>query len=889
MLEAPSRLVDQVDPSPGHVLRMNRGGPTREFEVREDGRVLLGRTLETEALMRSLEEDRLVTLVGPGGVGKTTLARHVFADLADLAGSRTFVDLTELPPSGLLAGIAEIAGHRTFDRLIDDLAEQPWLLVLDNCEHLLDPVAAVIETLLQRLHGVQILATSREPIEIAGETVLRLGPLSLEGNPSPAVELFLARSRGQDSTLELTTGVVDQICRVLDGLPLAIEIAAAKTASMTPQEILAGLDQPIDLLENRRHRGPDRHGSVRAAIAWSYELLDQDEQRALESLSVFEGSFSEAMADAAVGAESREVLNALVDRSLLLHDPERTESWYRMLQTIRAFGQDRLDETSGRADKVWSRVNEATLLELESLPLAPTHIPTMVKRGFPTIRRAFKDLLMRSDDPKRVFRLVAHLWWLEDIGHQSEGARIVEMALERWPEPNPHSAIGYGVLAGFQRFAGDLAGARESARVAIESSNGIGAAFGHRLLGQTARRSGDWNRALEHFEQGSALAREDGVEGFALEIQIHTAMTWARSGEIEKAFGVIEDVVARTGPYPLLGLWARLFQSWIGFGSDVAAAGEIARAILDESSNAEEDPWVTAVAHQHLALHALLSGDERGGREHLLYSLKKFVDISNRSDISLTLLAIAATLNRSGDIVNARRVMASAQEFGTDAAFGAFEEEMFESIGPLPLDIAGAQPLSPAEVIRLFETDDELRDDAIESADSFTRLGDMWRVVFGGQEALLNDSKGMGDIASLLAQPGVEISCLDLMGSPVAPSDAGARSDDHALKQYRRRLAELQEDIDDADVANDPHRADRAREEMDRLLEHVSGAYGLAGRSRTDRDPAEKARSAVTARIRSTIKRIGDAHPALSDHLDQSVKTGRFCVYEPAESRNWEL
>ena len=855
--------------------------------TREDRRVLVGRAIETEALTTLLGHQRLVTLVGPGGVGKTTLARHVLSKVSGLDRSNSFIDVTELPPAGLLAEVAEASGFGSFDRLVDARAEHAWLLVLDNCEHMLDPVAAAIETMLEKLHRIRILATSREPIEVTEETIVRLAPLSLDGAPSPAVQLFLQRSRSARKNLEAKIDVVAQICRAVDGLPLAIELAAAKTSSMTPNEILAALDNPIELLDHPRRRTPARHASVRAAISWSYQLLEEPERRALARLAVFEGAFTPNMADAALGFSSRDLLGSLVDRSLLVHEVEGNESWYRMLETVRAFGREILEDT-GQAEETRRSVNKALLAELETLTFAPTRIPMMIKRGFPTVRRAFEDLLVSSNDVERVFGLMAHLWWLEDVGHQSEGARIVEEAIGRWPEPNPHSAIGYGVLSGFQRFAGDLDGAETSARIAIEASHGIGAAFGFRLLGQEARRSGDWQKALDHFEQGTATARRDGFEGFALEIRIHTAMTLARSGDMSRAFEVIEEVVTEADPYPLLEQWARLFQSWISFGKDLDAAARISREVLENAAS-EEDPWVTAVAHQHLGLHSLLIGDEPEGAAHLLSSLKKFHEIANRSDISLTLLAIAAMLNRSGDADNARRVMASVNELGTHATLGTFEASMFKDIGPLPEGVHGVQSLSAPELIRLLETTVSTSAPLVTAADTFTQVGDMWRVVFDGQEALLADSKGMSDLAILLSQPGVEVSSLDLVGSAVAPSDAGPVSDEHALQDYRRRLAELREEIDEAESANDPHRADRAREESEQLLEHISGAYGLAGRSRPDRDPAEKARSAVTARIRSTIKRIRKAHQPLADHLDRSVRTGRYCTYEPAETRIWEL
>ncbi|MDH3190672.1 MAG: hypothetical protein OEM39_08575, partial [Acidimicrobiia bacterium] len=525
--------------------------------------MLLGRSLETETLVANLRDHRLVTVVGPGGVGKTTLARHVLErlDTPDLPGY--FVDLTELPAASLLGGIAGELGFGSFDALIGAKADDAMFLVLDNCEHLLDPVAAAIDTFMQRCPSLRILATSREPIELPGEVLFPLEPLPLEGDPSAAARLFVerARLRGRDVADEPAT--VQAICEVLDGLPLAIELAAAKTASMTPMEILEGLDRPIELLESPRSRRPDRHVSLGAAIEWSYDLLSDREQEALGRLSIFEGPFSMPMASAAIGRpDSASIVDELVAKSLVVHTPLRGQSWFRMLETIRAYAGEKLSERGQRA-KVWESVVAEVLAELEALRMGPVRIPPMIKYGFATTRRVLDTCLERDIEPNRISRLIGHLWWLEDIGHQPEGADLAARAIARWPAPNPHTAISYGVLAGFQRLAGDVEESEQNARIAIGASTGLGAAFGHRSLGQTKRRRGEWSAALDHFTAAAEAARNDGEEGLALEIQLHTAITMARAGDLQSAIQHLEKVVDESEPYPLLRQWSRLFLSWV--------------------------------------------------------------------------------------------------------------------------------------------------------------------------------------------------------------------------------------------------------------------------------------------------------------------------------------
>jgi hypothetical protein len=142
-------------------------------------------------------------------------------------------------------------------------------------------------------------------------------------------------------------------------------------------------------------------------------------------------------------------------------------------------------------------------------------------------------------------------------------------------------------------------------------------------------------------------------------------------------------------------------------------------------------------------------------------------------------------------------------------------------------------------------------------------------------------SKGIGDIAVLVSQPGVEVSCLDLMGSGLAPGSFDVASDDLARSEYKAKIVELQAELVEAEDHHDPYRADQIRDEMDRLLEHLNSAYGLSGRTRSEGDPAEKARSAVTARIRFAMNKMWQVHPGLAGHLDRSIRTGRFCIYDP--------
>lgn len=170
---------------------------------------------------------------------------------------------------------------------------------------------------------------------------------------------------------------------------------------------------------------------------------------------------------------------------------------------------------------------------------------------------------------------------------------------------------------------------------------------------------------------------------------------------------------------------------------------------------------------------------------------------------------------------------------------------------------------------------------------SFERVGEFWEVHFAGRSAHLNATKGMTDLSRLLAEPGTEIHCMDLVGATVEQSSTGEVVDETARRQFEQRIRELQAEIDEAEHDHDYGRADRARFEQDALVDHLTAALGLAGRARQGGGTAERARSAVTQRLRATIRRITDAHRPLGRHFDASIKTGTFCSYQPENPVHW--
>ena len=318
----------------------------------------IGRSAEQAGVLAALDGSRLVTLLGPGGVGKTRLAARV----AEAAVSRyplgtVFTDLVPVREGfvseavAALLGVTEGPGRSLDAALHEYLARGRSLLVLDNCEHLLEVAAAFIEKLLADCTDLTVLATSRERLAIPGERTVPLPPLSIvagesEGTAgSEAEELFLDRARACDPEFSASPAVLTELCTRLDGMPLAIELAAARSASLGPDGLLAGLEDHLRLLAGSRSAN-ERHSSLRAVIGWSHDLLDDDERAMFRRLGVFAAGFDLNAAHAASSIGSRalvaDLIGRLTDKSLLSYSRGPEGSRWQMLGTIRLYALERL-------------------------------------------------------------------------------------------------------------------------------------------------------------------------------------------------------------------------------------------------------------------------------------------------------------------------------------------------------------------------------------------------------------------------------------------------------------------------------------------------------------------------------------------------------------------
>jgi predicted ATPase/class 3 adenylate cyclase len=365
---------------PERVFQVMRFGLEREFPPLRSLDVLLtnlprqltsfiGRDDEMLQLRGLLDEHRLVTITGVGGVGKTRLSIEVAADvLVSFKDGAWMVELAAADAESMHAVFAAALGARlrpgstVRDDVIEFLARRDLLLLVDNCEQLVADVAAFVEDVLARAQGVRVLATSREPLGVVGEQIWPVPSLevadsgsSLESvSATASARLFVDRARLADADFDLDSSnaaSVVEICRRLDGIPLAIELAAARTASLQPSEIGGLLDERFRLLTGSRRRGVERHQTLKAAIDWSYALLGELERSVFDRLGVFAGSFDVTAVQAIVadaGIDRFDVLGAideLVAKSMLVARPVgQLGTRYELLETLRQYALDRLDD-----------------------------------------------------------------------------------------------------------------------------------------------------------------------------------------------------------------------------------------------------------------------------------------------------------------------------------------------------------------------------------------------------------------------------------------------------------------------------------------------------------------------------------------------------------------
>lgn len=523
----------------------------------------VGRSEEVAAVRQTLMTSRLLTLTGPGGCGKTRIALQSAAEIVD--GFRDGVWLVDLAPLTdadlMLASVMHgLGGREEPDRPLAEtlsafLYEKRLLLILDNCEHLIAAAAALASSILAECPEVRILATSREPLRIAGEAVRPVPPMRVA---TDAVALLADRAEavGPGFELQAHREEVEEICRRLDGNPLAIELAAARTNVLSPAEILARLEDRFRLLTEAPRTAAARHRTLRAAVDWSYDLLDEAEKTLFRRLSVFAGGLS---LDAAEGVCSAGALDAgvilnlvgrLVDQSLVVvNNPGRGHptTRYHLLETLREYGWEKLEES-----------DEVELLRRQHaahfLALAEAAAPKLTGRDGrewlerldldrDNLRAVFEE--STGTDPETELRMAAALWGFWDMqGSYAEGRARLAVALSREGEPSvvrAEAMRGAGFLAWAQ---GDYAAASSLCEMSLELCRRLGDREGEgwslQQLGQISYQQEDFARARSFLEEGLVVASERQDEQLAALCRFRLGMIAHADGEIQESARLLQ-------------------------------------------------------------------------------------------------------------------------------------------------------------------------------------------------------------------------------------------------------------------------------------------------------------------------------------------------------------
>jgi predicted ATPase/DNA-binding CsgD family transcriptional regulator len=589
-----------------------RTRPTSQGNLPAAVTSFVGRRHEIAEVKRLLSTSRLVTLTGPGGVGKTRLALRAAGDLRrDFADGVWLVELAPLGDAGLLAqtvvaalGISDQSARPPAETLSEYLADKHPLLVLDNCEHLVDGCAVLVDALLRAAPRVRILATSRQSLGIAGERVMAVPSLSMPAMDGPlppvaalatyeAVSLFVDRAEVASPEFTLTEGnarAVARICRMLDGIPLAIELATVRLRTLTVEQILERLEDRFRFLTAGSRAALPRQRALRALIDWSYELCTEPERILWARTSVFADEFDLQAAEAVCSGRGLptghvlEALDGLVDKSIVNVTGQEGRARYRMLDTVRAFGLEGLDASderaatlgrhrdyyrrlAGQAQGQWFSANQVAWFQ-------------RLRREHNNLRAALEFCLTEPGEAAVGMALAADLWpaWIAG-GRLSEGRHWLDRALAQALEPSPARATALWVAAWAAVLQEDVPAAlpllAECRALARQLGDLSALAYAEQIEGLAGLIQGDVQLGMTRLEQALADHRtaENQAGGAYTLFMLAAATSWA--GDADRTIALCEEGLAvseASGEN-----WSRSWTMWV-LGFELARRGEYERA-----------------------------------------------------------------------------------------------------------------------------------------------------------------------------------------------------------------------------------------------------------------------------------------------------------------------
>ncbi len=663
---------------------------------------LIGRSQEMWEVRQRLRKSRLLTLTGTGGVGKTRLAIEIAEAMKDdFAGGACFVELAQFNDPALVArevmealGLKSDARRTPVETLVDRLASSDLLLVLDNCEHLVQPCAELAGSLLAACPHLRILTTSRQPLGIAGESVWPVPPLAVPPEAQSvvnrckdliaeyveyeAVALFVERAQQIRSDFTLTVHnveAVSQVCRRLDGIPLAIELAAARVRSLTVEDIDSRLDERFQLLTGGSRTALPRHQTLRSLVDWSYDLLTDPERALFCRLSAFAGGWTlEAAEKVCAGGpvDQREVLDlltSLTDKSLVAAETVGPRVRYRLLETMRQYARDRM-VASGDVIR-WRDRHLAFFVTL-----AEAAEPHLVAPD----QQKWLDLLEKDHDNIR-----AALQWSREERSADESGLRLSGALWRFWVVRGYVGEGRARLTGFL----------ENKSVQPRSTSRAKALYG---AGNLASQQGDNASARVLFEESLVISREIG-ERHCIAMSLNgLGLVESRMGNYVGAQGHYEDSLAM---FRQIGDQRGIALALNNLGDIASKQGDSAGAhsLYSEGLAIRReiaDVWGIANSLGNLGTLAFENGDLSSGRELLDESLTIRREIGDRGGIAWCLIDLGSVVSEQRDFAFARRL---------------FEESMTieRELGELPgvaeslngiasVEAAAANPLWAAKI-----------------------------------------------------------------------------------------------------------------------------------------------------------------------------------------------
>jgi predicted ATPase/class 3 adenylate cyclase len=560
--DSPVQLHALVAAGMPNVDRAPRVRPAEGHNIVRPTTALVGREDEVASIVARLRPAALATVVGPGGVGKTRLAvEAAIGAVADWPDGVWFVDLASVmsaddAPSAvaLAVGVSIAPREDVWREVLTHLEDRAALVVLDNCEHVAEGVAALVRDLLVHCPGVGVLATSRTPLGLVEEHVDRLGPLAVETEHDPGVQLFLLRAAGDAERFRRDEVV--ELCRELDGLPLAIELAAARTTAISPAEILARLRGAGPVLRSRDPGRPERQRSLKRSLDWSYGLLDPLARRVYRRLSVFASSFDLAAAEHVCAGDGddgdvaapdvAELVWALVDASLVESDAAAGATRYRMLSVVRTHARSLAD-----AEEASAAMRRLARLELDRI--GPDHPTDRAWRSAMSVEldnvRSIVLTFGASDDAEELAIAQTLAWSIGRYHDCADAFRAGVREVRRWTDaltaPTPERAALLTLLAELHLRLGEIAVAAQVLDTAAALAVDVGLPAWDetgldRQRGEVALRRGEFDRAIAIAREG--LGRASTPRGRARLLNL-LGIAFGETGDHAAAAEVIREEI----------------------------------------------------------------------------------------------------------------------------------------------------------------------------------------------------------------------------------------------------------------------------------------------------------------------------------------------------------